>query len=70
MSTSPQGAGQRTIVVHLEHEPEVTHEVSFSVLLLINEGHLSQHTSASPRPQGFAIGECPFILIRASYAEI
>ena len=28
MSTSPQSGGQRTIYVHLEHEPEVTHEVS------------------------------------------
>ncbi|KAJ3554460.1 hypothetical protein NM688_g3101 [Phlebia brevispora] len=26
MSTSPQTGGQRTIVVHLENEPEVTHE--------------------------------------------
>ncbi|KIP07968.1 hypothetical protein PHLGIDRAFT_127315 [Phlebiopsis gigantea 11061_1 CR5-6] len=26
MSTSPQSGGQRTIYVHLEHEPEVTHE--------------------------------------------
>lgn len=26
MSTSPQTGGQRTIFVHLEHEPEVTHE--------------------------------------------
>lgn len=26
MSTSPQTGGQRTIYVHLEHEPEVTHE--------------------------------------------
>ena len=28
MSTSPQSGGQRTIYVHLEQEPEVTHEVS------------------------------------------
>lgn len=28
MSTSPQTGGQRTIYVHLEQEPEVTHEVS------------------------------------------
>ena len=27
MSTSPQSGGQRTIHVHLEHEPEVTEEV-------------------------------------------
>jgi hypothetical protein len=29
MSTSPQSGGQRCIYVHLEHEPEVTQEVSF-----------------------------------------
>jgi hypothetical protein len=30
MSTSPQSGGQRSIYVHLEHEPEVTQEVSFN----------------------------------------
>jgi hypothetical protein len=30
MSTSPQSGGQRSIYVHLEHEPEVTQEVSIN----------------------------------------
>ena len=30
MSTSPQSGGQRNIYVHLEHEPEVTQEVSIA----------------------------------------
>lgn len=30
MSTSPQSSGQRSIYVHLEHEPEVTQEVSIT----------------------------------------
>lgn len=33
MSTSPQGGGQRTIFVPLEHEPEVTQEVTLPRIL-------------------------------------
>lgn len=58
MSTSPQGGGQRTIVVHLEHEPEVTHEVSLG-----NRPPLIQFILLNTFPyivlQGFAIGESP-----------
>ncbi|KAI0086624.1 hypothetical protein BDY19DRAFT_894521, partial [Irpex rosettiformis] len=32
MSTSPQTGGQRTIYVHLEQEPEITHEVTIGYL--------------------------------------
>lgn len=39
MSTSPQTGGQRTIYVHLEQEPEVTHEVSAAVSYLITITH-------------------------------